>query len=81
MREGGEKGEEAGIKLESREREREREKERQTTPETMNKRGQERKGDKGAKRDSALDRNERGFVRVVWALFFHFSGPVLRGER
>lgn len=73
MREGGEKGEEAGIKLERREKERER------TPETMNKRGQERKGDKGAKRLGA--RSKRKGVRVVWALFFHLSGPVLRGER
>ncbi|KAK1138075.1 hypothetical protein K0M31_002562 [Melipona bicolor] len=55
------------------------ERERETTPETMNKRGQERKGDKGAKRLGA--RSKRKGVRVVWALFFHLSGPVLRGER
>ena len=57
------------------------EEEKEPEIEIMRRKWEGRKGDKGAKRDSALDRNERGFVRVVWALFFHFSGPVLRGER
>lgn len=49
------------------EREREREEGGQ---ETANKRGQERKkGDKGAKRLSVLDRNERGFGSYAHCFF------------
>ncbi|XP_017763349.1 PREDICTED: paired box protein Pax-6-like [Eufriesea mexicana] len=55
-KEGGEKGEEARIKLGRREKER-------TTAETVNKRGQERKETR-AQRDSVLDRNERGSGRM-----------------
>lgn len=58
MRAGGEKGEEARIKLERREKER-----TTATPETMNKRGQERKETR-VQRDSVLDRNERGSGRI-----------------